>query len=66
MVLDFYGVPTAPFAVVPRYGGLTGVEAVAKSPHRDALKYPMFIKPTCECNGHGERIFFVDAIDSRY
>ena len=59
MVLEHYGVPTAPFACIPPRNSWPGVDfcplsVIASSPHCDALNsYPFFVKPASVSTGIG-------------
>ena len=59
MVLEHYGVPTAPFACIPPRNSWPGVDfcplsVIGSSPHCDALdSYPLFVKPASVSTGIG-------------
>jgi len=58
MVLDHYGIPTAPFACIPsRNSWATNFDPLSfihNSVHRDALNsFPLFLKPGAESTGTG-------------
>ncbi|PPQ89777.1 hypothetical protein CVT25_008063 [Psilocybe cyanescens] len=59
MVLDHYGVPTAPFACVPPRNtwpekGVSPISIIQNSPHSHALEsFPLFVKPAAEGTGMG-------------
>ncbi|KZP31754.1 glutathione synthetase ATP-binding domain-like protein [Athelia psychrophila] len=60
MILEHYGIPVAPFAIIPPRSTLTFIsgapatEAINKSRHREALQvFPLFVKPSGEGSGVG-------------
>ncbi|KAE8154679.1 hypothetical protein BDV25DRAFT_126347 [Aspergillus avenaceus] len=58
MVLEYYGVPTAPFAVIQpsREKNLTPERVqtlLQRSPHAKSLNYPLFAKPVAEGSSDG-------------
>lgn len=58
MVLEHYGIPTAPFACIPprvsRTADFDPLSAIQNSPHQDALNsFPLFLKPAAEGTGMG-------------
>lgn len=59
MVLDYYSVPTAPFACVPpritwAEKSVSHESVIRKSPHATTLKFfPLFVKPAAEGTGMG-------------
>eukprot|EP01089_Gocevia_fonbrunei_P014763 TRINITY_DN4124_c0_g1_i1.p1 TRINITY_DN4124_c0_g1~~TRINITY_DN4124_c0_g1_i1.p1 ORF type:complete len:350 (-),score=53.40 TRINITY_DN4124_c0_g1_i1:9-1058(-) len=58
MVLQHYGIPTAPFAIVPNSGSADYIEkrgtaAVAASPYSSQLTYPLFAKVIAEGSSKG-------------
>ncbi|KZP11941.1 glutathione synthetase ATP-binding domain-like protein [Athelia psychrophila] len=60
MILEHYGIPVAPFAVIPPRSTLTSIsgapatEAINNSRHREALQaFPLFVKPSDEGSGIG-------------
>lgn len=59
MVLDYYGVPSAPYACVPPRDtwpepGVSVESVIQSSPHSRALEsFPLFVKPSAEGSGVG-------------
>ncbi|KZP13259.1 glutathione synthetase ATP-binding domain-like protein [Athelia psychrophila] len=60
MILEHYGIPVAPFAVIPprststSISGAPATKAINNSRHREALQaFPLFVKPSGEGSGIG-------------
>lgn len=82
MVLEHYGIPTAPFACIPPRNSWSNdfdfISVIERSPHREALKsFPLFVKPSSVSTGigisqankvfsHEELINMIEATSSQY
>ncbi|KAK5797308.1 hypothetical protein VI817_003599 [Penicillium citrinum] len=57
MILEHFGIATAPFIIIPASQDVSGhavLELIDRSPYAGSLKeYPLFVKPACEGSSKG-------------